>query len=45
MVHNYSELDLMQARIKEVPKGWNFLPIAKAFKIRNDLRKVQDGIS
>lgn len=45
MVHNYSELDLMQARIKEVPKGWNFLPIAKAFKIRNDLRKpISDEI-
>lgn len=45
MVHKYSELDLMQARIKEVPKGWNFLPIAKAFKIRNDLRKpISDEI-
>lgn len=45
MVHKYSELDLMQARIKEVPKGWSFLPIAKAFKIRNDLRKpISDDI-
>lgn len=45
MVHKYSELDLMQARIKEVPKGWNFLPIAKTFKIRNDLRKpISDDI-
>lgn len=45
MVHKYSELDLMQARIKDVPKGWNFLPIAKAFKIRNDLRKpISDEI-
>ena len=45
MVHKYSELDLMQARIKEVPKGWSFLPIAKAFKIRNDLRKpISDEI-
>lgn len=45
MVPKYSELDLMQARIKDVPKGWNFLPIAKAFKIRNDLRKpISDEI-
>lgn len=45
MVHKYSELDLMQARIKEVPKGWSFLPIAKTFKIRNDLRKpISDDI-
>ena len=45
MVHKYSELDLMQARIKEVPKGWNFLPVVKAFKIRNDLRKpISDEI-
>lgn len=45
MVHKYSELDLMQARIKEVPNGWSFLPIAKAFKIRNDLRKpISDEI-
>ncbi|MDI3451681.1 restriction endonuclease subunit S [Acinetobacter sp. V89_4] len=45
MVHKYSELDLMQARIKEVPKGWSFLPIVKAFKIRNELRKpISDEI-
>ena len=45
MVPKYSELDLMQARIKEVPKGWNFLPVVKAFKIRNDLRKpISDEI-
>ena len=45
MVHKYSELDLMQARIKEVPNGWSFFPIAKTFKIRNDLRKpISDEI-
>ena len=39
MVSKYNDLDLMQARVNEVPDGWNFLPIARAFKIRNEFRK------
>lgn len=39
MEHEYTQLDLMQARVHQVPEGWNFLPISKAFKIRNELRK------
>ena len=36
---DYSQLDLMQARIKFVPDGWSFTYVGKAFSIRNNLRK------
>ncbi len=35
----YSDLELMQARVKEVPTGWSFSNISRTFKIRNNLRK------
>jgi type I restriction enzyme, S subunit len=34
-----SELELMQARIRFVPKDWKFLNVGSAFAIRNNLRK------
>lgn len=41
MVHDgsYSQLELMQARVKFVPDGWAFTYIGKAFAIKNNLRK------
>lgn len=41
MVHNesYSQLELMQARVKFVPSGWAFNYVGKAFTIKNNLRK------
>ncbi|ANN91266.1 restriction endonuclease subunit S [Legionella pneumophila serogroup 1] len=37
---NYlSELEFMQARIKEVPDGWGFSTVGKTFSIKNNLRK------
>ena len=35
----YSQLELMQARVKLVPDGWNFTYIGKAFAIKNNFRK------
>lgn len=35
----YSQLELMQARVKFVPDGWAFDYVGKAFHIRNNLRK------
>src|SRR5690554_1760387 len=35
----YSQLELMQARVKFVPDGWVFDYVGKAFHIRNNLRK------
>lgn len=34
-----SELELMQARVKFIPKGWGFSKVGKTFKIRNNFRK------
>ncbi|EOI3393397.1 restriction endonuclease subunit S [Enterobacter hormaechei] len=41
MAFNYeiNQLELMQARIKSVPHGWQFTYVGKAFCIRNNLRK------
>jgi type I restriction enzyme S subunit len=41
MVHDgsYSQLELMQARVKFVPDGWAFKYVGKAFAIKNNLRK------
>ncbi|WP_170975339.1 restriction endonuclease subunit S [Martelella alba] len=41
MVHDgsYSQLELMQARVKSVPDGWAFNYVGKAFAIKNNLRK------
>ncbi|ESL52708.1 restriction endonuclease subunit S [Klebsiella pneumoniae] len=41
MAFNYeiNQLELMQARIKNVPHGWQFTYVGKAFSIRNNLRK------
>jgi type I restriction enzyme, S subunit len=36
---SFSELELMQARIKQVPEGWNFSSVGKSFSIKNNLRK------
>jgi len=36
---SYSQLELMQARIKFVPEGWSFSYVGKAFSIKNNLRK------
>lgn len=42
--HNYSQLELMQARVKFVPDGWAFNYVGKAFFIRNNLRKpISEG--
>jgi len=35
----YSQLELMQARIKNVPDNWSFSYVGTIFKIRNNLRK------
>lgn len=35
----FTELELMQARIRFVPEGWNFSNIGKVFNICNNLRK------
>ncbi|WP_077605712.1 restriction endonuclease subunit S [Salinivibrio kushneri] len=41
---NYSQLELMQARVKFVPDGWAFNYVGKAFSIRNNLRKpISEG--
>ncbi|MFM5755789.1 restriction endonuclease subunit S [Aeromonas veronii] len=41
MVHNgsYSQLELMQARVKIVPNEWAFNYVGKTFSIKNNLRK------
>ncbi|EFJ2341573.1 restriction endonuclease subunit S [Escherichia coli] len=41
MAFNYeiNQLELMQARIKNVPHGWQFTYVGKVFSIRNNLRK------
>ncbi|WP_409419998.1 restriction endonuclease subunit S [Pseudaeromonas sp. ZJS20] len=41
MGHNniFSQLELMQARLKSIPDGWSFNYVGKAFAIRNNLRK------
>lgn len=41
MVNNstYSDLQLMQARIKKVPNGWLFSYVGDVFLIKNNLRK------
>lgn len=36
---DYSDLELMQARIKNVPNGWVFSYVGKVFSIKNNLRK------
>lgn len=36
---SYSKLELMQARVKEVPRGWNFSDIGRVFSIKNNLRR------
>lgn len=36
---DYTQLDLMQARIRSVPDGWSFDYVGKTFAIRNNLRK------
>lgn len=36
---NYSQLELMQARIKAVPKTWAFSHIGNTFSIKNNFRK------
>ncbi len=40
MVHKatFSKLELMQGRVKSVPEDWQFMPLEKAYKIRNQLR-------
>lgn len=35
----YSQLELMQARVKFVPDGWDFTYVGKAFAIKNNFRK------
>ena len=35
----YSQLELMQARVKFVPEGWGFGYVGKIFNIKNNLRK------
>lgn len=35
----YSEIELMQARVKFIPEGWSFSNVGKTFAIRNNLRK------
>lgn len=35
----HSQLELMQARVKVVPDGWEFTYVGKAFAIRNNFRK------
>ncbi|GKV78042.1 hypothetical protein PEC106568_32150 [Pectobacterium carotovorum subsp. carotovorum] len=35
----YSDLELMQARIKSVPSGWVFSYVGNVFSIKNNLRK------
>ncbi|HAU1248375.1 TPA: restriction endonuclease subunit S [Legionella pneumophila] len=37
--NNLSELEFMQARIKNVPNGWGFSTVGKTFSIKNNLRK------
>jgi type I restriction enzyme S subunit len=37
--NNYSQLELMQARVKLVPEGWAFNYVGKVFAIKNNLRK------
>lgn len=45
MVSDFNELDLMQARVKSIPTDWKFMPVSKAFKIRNEFRKpISDDI-
>ena len=36
---NYSQLELMQARVHFVPNGWKFNYVGKTFAIKNNLRK------
>jgi len=35
----YSDLELMQARIKMIPNGWVFSYVGKVFSIKNNLRR------
>ncbi|MEQ9849424.1 restriction endonuclease subunit S [Pectobacterium brasiliense] len=35
----YSDLELMQARIRMIPGGWSFSYVGKIFAIKNNLRK------
>lgn len=35
----HSKLELMQARVKKVPKGWNFSDVGRVFSIKNNLRR------
>jgi len=35
----YSQLELMQARVKAIPEGWDFGYVGKVFAIKNNLRK------
>ena len=35
----YSQLALMQARVKKIPNGWSFANVGEVFEIRNNLRK------
>ena len=35
----YSQLELMQARIRDVPDNWSFSYVGSIFNIRNNLRK------
>ena len=37
--YEINQLELMQARIKNVPHGWQFTYVGKVFSIRNNLRK------
>lgn len=39
MVPNYTDLELMQARINFVPKDWIFSTIGQSYVIKNNLRK------
>lgn len=39
MVPNYSDLELMQARISFIPKDWFFSTIGQSYVIKNNLRK------
>lgn len=36
---NFIELELMQARIKAVPVGWDFARVGQTFSIKNNFRK------
>lgn len=36
---SYSKLELMQARVKEIPRGWNFSDVGRVFSIKNNLRR------